>query len=160
MKGVRQGFIPDILSTKKETEIDQLLSKRRILRLKNDPISKENLAKIEDELSEKFAEKNLKIINNEVNGIHSDEGGVNSGKLWKLKAKMIPKARPPPSAKIDPHGNIVATGEAYKKLNVDTYIKHRLREREVEPDKVEIHNYNLKLFEINRRIAKVNKTRP
>lgn len=148
-----------IKSKNKVSDTDKLLEERRNLKSKNDAESKIKLQKIENELSEKCAEKNFQFIKNEIKGIHSEEGGVNSNKLWKLKNKMISKPRDLPSAKVDQFGNIVATEAAYKKLNVDTY-KNRLREREVKAGKEKMHEYNMELFELNRKIAKSNKTKP
>ena len=51
--------------------------------------------------------------------------------------------------------NLVATEAAYKKLHVDTY-KHRLRERKIRPNFEKLHEYNLELFEQNRKLAKAN----
>ena len=85
-----------------------------------DDESKNKLKKVEEELSDKCAEKNFNIIKNEIEGIHCQEGGINSGKLWKLKKKMISKVRDPPSYKTDKFGNIIATASVYKQLNEDT----------------------------------------
>ena len=117
------------------------------------------IEKIDIELGEKCAAKNIKIINEEIDGIKCDEGGINSGKLWKLKKKMAPKAKEPPSAKLDTDGNYVITEEAYKKLHVDTF-KHRLRNRDIQPKYKKLHEYNMELFQLNRKLAKNKKTPP
>ena len=54
-------------SKTKESEVDQLLKERRLLKNRSDPVSKQNLAKIEDKLAEKCAVRNLNIIKNEIN---------------------------------------------------------------------------------------------
>lgn len=125
--------------------IDELLDKWRMLKNKSDSDSINKLKKIENKLSLKCAEKNYKIIMNEIECIHRKEGGINSGKLWKLKKKMITKVTDPPSYKIDPFGNIIPTESAYKKLNEDVY-KNRLREGEVREGLNETHKYNIRLF--------------
>ena len=53
--------------------------------------------------------KNIKIINEEISGIVNDDGGLNTNKMWKLKKKLCPQIKDPPSAKMDDHGNFVTT---------------------------------------------------
>ena len=40
---------------------------------------------VETKLAELCAEKNFKVICDEISNIKCDEGGINSGKLWRLK---------------------------------------------------------------------------
>ena len=62
------------------------------MRSKTDESSQAKLEKIEDELAEKYSEKMVKTILNEVKGMSkSDEGGLNTGKLWNLKKKQMPR---------------------------------------------------------------------
>ena len=44
---------------------------------------------------DKVAEENYEKLKEEINGIKCDEGGINSGKLWRLKKKLNPKCRDP-----------------------------------------------------------------
>ena len=79
------------------------------------------------------AENNYNKIKDEVNNIKSDEGGINTGHLWKLKKKLNPKCRDPPTAMLDMHGNLATSDEAVKALAVETYRK-RLENREMKED--------------------------
>ena len=46
---------------------------------------------IEEELAEKSSKKIYKEIKEEIDNIKHDEGGLNSGNLWKLKNKLDKK---------------------------------------------------------------------
>ena len=92
-----------------------MYNQRRILRTKTDNDSKKKLEKIEEELADKFAEENYKIIKEEIKDMECDEGGINAGKLWKLKKKLSPKKQDVPTAMLDQHGNLVTSETGIKK---------------------------------------------
>ena len=96
------------ISEKTNSAIDELFKKRRKLRGKSDEESKNELAKVDEELANKCAEDNRQKILEEISGIESEEGGVNSGKLWRLKKKL----RDPPPAMLDHLGNLVTSPKA------------------------------------------------
>ena len=83
------------------------MEKGKLLRSKDDDESKANLNKVEEKLSELCAEENKKKILEEIAGIERDEGGTHSGELWQLMKKLFPKSRDPPTAMLDPDGNLV-----------------------------------------------------
>ena len=45
-----------------------------------------------------------------------DEGGMNAGKLWKLKKKLSPRQQDPPTAMLDQKGNLVTSKEGIQKI--------------------------------------------
>ena len=55
---------------------------------------------------------------------------MNSGHLWKLKKKISPKCRDPPTAMLDNHGNIITSAKSIEDLAVKTYTK-RLENRKM-----------------------------
>ena len=64
------------------------------MRTKSDESSKTELAKIETELVDKCAKDNYLKIKDEIKYI--ENGGMNAGKVWKLRKKTeSKKARPP-----------------------------------------------------------------
>ena len=107
-KKVRIGAI------KENPKINEMFEKRKSLKKKDDEESKTELKKVEEYLAEMCAEDNLKKIENEVRNINCEEGGVNSGALWKLKKKLNPKSRDPPTAIQDEAGNMVSSSEKIK----------------------------------------------
>ena len=48
------------------------------------------------------------------------EGGINPGKIWKMKQKMCPRVTDPTIAKTDKFGNLVTTKGGIKKLYEET----------------------------------------
>ena len=69
-----------VKKNKRNSEIEGLFQKRRILKTKKDEKSHEELQNIETKLAEMCAEDNSKLIKDACEGC-----GVNAGKLWKLK---------------------------------------------------------------------------
>ena len=104
-------------------EVNKLFEKRRILRTKLDDKSKKELLNVNQKLSEKCAEENYKKIMEEVKGLECEKGGLNAGKLWKLKKKLCPRGPDPPTAMEDESGNLVTSEAGIKKLASDHYRK-------------------------------------
>ena len=62
-----------------------------------------------------------KKIMSQINGLtDSEDGGFNTGKLWKLKKKLSPRCVNPPSVMVDSNGKILTSEEDIK----DEAIKH------------------------------------
>ena len=62
-----------------------------------------------------------------------EEGGIHSGKLWKLRKKLFPKSKDPPTAMCDAAGNLATKEVEIEKTAIETYIK-RLSNRPMKPD--------------------------
>ena len=105
------------------------------------------------------AEKNYNKIKEEIDNIKYGEGGMSSGHLWKLKKKLSPKCRDPPTAMLDTKGNLVTTPEAIMTLAVETY-KKRLENRSMKDDLKDIQNDKEELCKLRLKIASKNKTPP
>ena len=127
---IHESFKKIIISEKSNDEISRLFEKRRHLRNKDDQESKDELASVEEELAKKCAKDNYEKIMEEIKGIDCEEGGVNSGRLWNLKRKLCPRSKDPPTAMLDPSGNLLTSSTAIQNLALDTY-KERLQNREI-----------------------------
>ena len=130
---VQKCFRKIRVTDKPNMEIEELFSKRRTLRNKNDPKSICELEEIERKLADMCAETNYEKIKEEIDSIKSEDGGVHYGQLWKLKKKLSPKCRDPPTAMLDKHGNLVTSEQAIEALAVETYRK-RLENRVIKED--------------------------
>ena len=97
-------------------KMNDLFEKRKLLRSKNDEKSKLELEKVEDLLSQKCAESNYSKIKEEIANIECEDGGINSGHLWKLKKKLSPKCRDPPTAMLDSNMHLVTDPYLIEKL--------------------------------------------
>ena len=100
-KCIKSCFKKIRVSEKPNKEVEELFAKRKELRNNEDEKSKLELEQVENKLAELCAEKNYNKIKEEISDIKHEEGGINSGKLWKLKKKLSPKCRDPPTAMLD-----------------------------------------------------------
>ena len=114
-----------ICKPKINSRLTELFNKRRILKDKKDENSVYILKQVERSLAEMCAEDNMKIINKACQKLPCDSGGMNAGKLWKLKKKLTGISSGPPTAMMDSHGNLVTSSIAIEKLTIDMY-KERL----------------------------------
>jgi hypothetical protein len=126
-----------IRNNKRNNEIEDLFNKRRILRNKTDEKSAENLRKVEEQIADKCAEDNYKTIKEVCGGLTPEEGGLNAGKLWKLKRQLKGIVNDPPTAMIDSKGNLVTTSGAIENLTIKMYTD-RLKTLKIK-DELEVH---------------------
>ena len=84
---IRKCFKKVRITDKPNSEIEELFKQRQLLKTRGDAESKIELENIENKLADKCAQKNYEIIKDEIDKIDCEEGGVNSGHLWKLKKK-------------------------------------------------------------------------
>ena len=89
-----------------------MFEKQKSLKMKTDKNSKKQLENVESELADKMADDLYKIVKEEVELVKNDEGGFNSGHLWRLKNKLRAKTNSSPTALEDKDGNLVTNGEA------------------------------------------------
>ena len=86
--------------------------------MKADTNSKKELKKIEAELADQMADDLYKIVKEEVDMVHSDEGGFNSGHLWRLKNKLRCKTNSSPTALLDKNGKLVTNNGEIKNITM------------------------------------------
>ena len=156
---IHESFRKIRLTENKNTEIDELFQKRKILRGKDDNVSKDELEKVEEELAKRCAEDNRRLIMEEISGIECQEGGVSSGKLWNLRKKLCPKSRDPPTAMLDANGNLVTNPEVIENIALETFRK-RLENRPMKPDLENIKNDKENLCKMRLDLAAQTKTDP
>ena len=118
----------------KPTEYEKLYMQWTDIRNKVDKTSQEKSKIIENELADKYSETIYKDIKEEIENIKYDEGGINSGSLWKLKNKLNRKYHQDgPTAMKDEFGNLLTN----KKEILDATVKHFknvLRNRPIKDD--------------------------
>ena len=156
---IRKSFRKIRITDKPNKEIEDLFDKRRILRNKTDEKSRVELDNVENELAEKCAQKNYELIKGEIENIDCEEGGLNSGNLWKLKKKLSPKCRDPPTAMLDQNGNLLTSEQAIETLAVETYRK-RLENRQIKEELKHIQTEKEELCKLRLEIAGRRKTPP
>ena len=147
------------ITERQNREIEELFDKRKILRGKNDESSRIELKEVELKLAEKCAETNYMKIKEEIGKMDCEEGGVNSGFLWKLKKKLSPKCRDPPTAMLDTWGNLVTDTKQIQNLALSTFTE-RLKNREIKTEFAYMKLLKEKLFEIRIKSSGRIKTPP
>ena len=140
---------------KKETKQEELYKKWKQVKNKTDSKSKEETKKIEEQISEEYFEK----IKEATKDIDCEDGGVNSGKLWKLKKELCPRTRDPPTAMLDTKGNLVTDEDKIAEMALEHYVKV-LENRPMKENLTHIKEAKEELFEKLMKLARKNKTPP
>ena len=91
--------------------------------------AEKTLNNLELQISKVSADKNKSAFSEQIGNLQTLTGSFSSLGVWKL----LPRARDPPMAKKDLHGNLITMKSALKKLYLDTYV-YRLRNREIKSD--------------------------
>ena len=102
----------------------------------------ESLKDVEEQLATICGEDNYNTILQASQGLMCEEGGVNVGKLWKLERKLRGIVIEPPTAMLDPKGNLVTTKSGIEKLTVETY-QERLKPWKIKDE--------LKMYQMQRK---------
>ena len=124
---------------------------------KEDAESKEKAKDMEADLAEKYAEGIFNQIKDEIKNIKHEEGGLNSGNLWRLKNKINKKYPEPPTAMRDSKGNLL-TG---KRDILEETVKHYEKVLKNRPIKEELKGYQKEredLASARMKMASQNKT--
>ena len=121
--------------------------------------AEEKLNDIETILTEKFSEKFAKIIKEETKHIETLEGNFSQIGFWKLKKKLCPQILDPPMAKINEQGMLVTSPNLLKDLYLRTY-KHRLRQRIMKKEYLEIFILKNELWDSRMEELKTTKSEP
>ena len=82
---LHQSFRKIRIKPQSETKFDKMFKKQKELKRKTDEESKIKLSKLERDMADEMSENMFNMISEEVKVIQTDEGGFNSGHLWKLK---------------------------------------------------------------------------
>ena len=155
---LHKSFRKITITDKPNKELEDLFYRRKVLRTKSDGRSRAELENIENELAKRCAEENKKKIEEELAGLDCDEGGVHSGRLWKLRKKLFPRSRDPPTAMKDQSGNLITSEDQIEKLALETY-KKRLENRKMKESLSQIKEDKEELCSRRMETAK-NKTTP
>ena len=158
-KIIKKSFNKIRIKEKPDDEETQLQLKRNELKTKNDPKSKTELENIELKLSEKHANKNYNLIKEEVENIKVEEGGIHSGSLWRLKKKLSPRCRDPPTAMLDRNGVLHTSNREIEAAALEIY-ENRLKNRKMKDDLKHIQKTKEDLCKLRLEKAKLNKTPP
>ena len=122
-KILHQCFTKIIVKETQNKEINKLFEKKKVLKMKIDIASRKELIKVEADLADKMADDLYRIVKEEVEIVKSDEGGFNSGHLWRLKNKLRSKINSSPTAMEDKDGKLVTDSEGIKNITMEHFKK-------------------------------------
>ena len=153
-KSIHKCFRKIKIKAKVNKEEEDLYSRWKDLRKRDDTDSKIEMEEVENELSKKYYEK----ITMNTGNIDPEVGGVNSGRLWDLKRQMFPKCRDPLTAMKDPlSGNILTTNEKINEAAVNVF-SERLKNRPIKNTLQQIKEAKERLCKNILEVSKRNKT--
>ena len=89
------------------------------LKGKNDNESKAELKEVNDTLAER-AKKNFIKLKEDLAKLKS-KGGLDAQHMWKLKKRLCPKIRDPPTAMLDREDNLLTSDSAIKNKALEVF---------------------------------------
>ena len=139
---------------------DDVFTKWRELRKKNDIKSKQELEDLENQLSEEYSNEYFEKIEQNIGNIDSEDGGMVPERLWKLKKTIFPRTREPLTAMKDPKtGNMLTTKEKISEAAVNVFTD-RLENAPMKKHLEHIKDAKEKLCEKIMKVASKNRTPP
>ena len=102
-----------ISKNKRDKEVD-FHSKLQELKDKEDDASKRERTKVLDDIAAE-AYENFTSLKTEVDRIKKKLSGMNGKQIWKLKNKLCPRNKDPPTAMLDDKGNLLTGSKAIEK---------------------------------------------
>ena len=140
---IAQSFKKIRVSGRKRTKIETLYKKLRYLKDKDDASSVKQTVDVENEIA-KHTEENYMKLKSQLESMDSKAGGLNHNELWKLKKRLCPDIRDPPSAMLDENENLLTTNKAIQERAVKVFstrleanpIKEHLKEFEAETNRL------------------------
>ena len=157
LKGcIARNFRKIRINGQKKTKSDILHKKLREIKENDDDLKPKK--DIEEEIAA-IAEENYKKLVSELDKMDSDKGGLKPNQVWRLKRRLCPNARDPPSAMTDRKGNILTSSKAIEERALEV-LSDRLKPNEMKEDLKDLEDETNKLCEIRMKMCKMNKTEP
>ena len=108
------------VTTKTNNDTDRLYNRMRFLKGKEDNESKTELEAVKKAIAE-IAENTFNKLKQQLEKIKLDDNMINAHEIWKLRKKMSPKNRDPPTAMTDKKGNLLTSDEAIQNRALEAY---------------------------------------
>ena len=155
---IAMNFTKRRIRTKEDTTNDNdLFSRMNSLKGKNDNESKAELKEVTDTLSER-AEQNFMKLKEELAKLKS-KGGLDAKQMWKLKKRLCPQIRDPPTAMLDKEDNLLTSDSAIQNRALEVFTE-RLDNNEISVDLKDLEDDTNKLCEMRLKVAKENRSDP
>ena len=155
-KDVKEKIIFERIELKKKSKLNTISEDMKIK-------IEERISQIEQEIGNEISERYHKEIVETLREFGGDEHNLNGSgrkKLWEKLKQKYPKCAPSvPVGKKDRAGNLISNHAGLKDLYLQTYI-HRLRNRPMKTELLEMKKLKDQLFELRLRLANCNKSGP
>ena len=143
------------ISHVKKSNKDKLYEKLNIMKANNSSQKHiegvmEEIAIIQDEEYKKVSSELAKT---------KDGEKLDSQKFWKLRKRLCPKSKDPPSVMLDSKGNILTTNRAIEERAIEVYAK-RLEGNIMKPHLKDVEEVTDELCKLRLETTKNNKTEP
>ena len=121
--------------------------------------ARHKLEEVELRIYKQISEKNVKIVTEHLAKLDSFDGKFNQLGMWKIKSKLFPRPRDPPTAKKDEYGNLITAPQALKNLYLSTY-RNRLEHRKINERYENLRKLKSDLWELRFESLKLKQTMP
>ena len=112
---------------------------------------------LEEKKADIYSEDMSKKIKDELNGINCEDGGWNSGFLWKLRSKISPRPEEPPTAMESSNGVLLTDPLEIQKEAIK-YYEQLFKDLPIDPEYEEVQIYKEKLCKMRLNMCAKNKT--
>ena len=143
----------------KKSEITNRIKNLTENKLGLKPALEKALANTETQIFQEISQRNAESVEVHVGQLDSLDGAFSQRGMWKVKKKLFPRAKDPPTCKIDSNGNKVTDIAALKSLYKKTYIS-RLEHRKIKPQFLELEKLKDELWEVRLILLKKRKSQP
>ena len=141
-----------------KSEQEKLCDILKDLKGKEDDASKEKIDKTIQAIAE-VAEKKYHSVVEELNKMKPNKGKIDAQRFWKIKKKLFPKSRDPPSAMLDKFHNLLTTQEAIEARALEVY-SERLQPNPTKEHLKSLEETTNKLCDIRLKLLKSTQTEP
>ena len=129
-----------------------------VLKELNDEDNKDDMDEVVKDIAN-LAEAKYKQVSEELSKMKPEEDRIDSQRFWKLKKRLFPKSRDPPSAMIDKGKNVLTSNKAIESLALEVY-SERLKSNKIKEHLESYEEANNKLCLERLKETKLNKTSP
>jgi hypothetical protein len=146
------------VNLKKHDEMDSLYNRMRVLKAKEDDDGKKELKAVVKAIAD-IAETNFNKLKHHLDQMKPDDGPIKPNEMWRLRKKMCPKNRDPPTAMEDKNGNLLTADKAIQDRALEAY-SERLENNKIEPHLEDLEDDTNELCQIRLKVCKEKKTPP
>ena len=152
------GFNKIRISKNRKDKGVELFSRLQDLNNKDDDVSKEEQTKVLNDIAAE-ANSNFKKVRDEIDKMKTNEGGMSEKQIWKLKKKLCPRSKDPPTAMLDGKGNLLTENKAIERRAIEVY-KQRLAGNNIVENLADLEKDTNKLCKNRLKLCKERKSKP